>query len=333
MQNDNVTFALSELQAWGVCILLSACYVGALYLMPSRLRSLSRDNPSQIKARFVCVACSTAFAIASLSWLATPSAQGAPLATWIGLPPSGANETLVAVTLPLALTASLFLGPLVCLALITSLRRTHEWDSLHRWRPLERQRSLVSALLAELADRSGTADNPLGVVRNLVVGPVSEEVVFRGCFLPPLLASGVRRNTAICLSPFIFGLAHFHHLGEKLRQGHSLAAAVLPIVFQTFYTAIFGAFAAFVHVRTNHLLAPIACHVFCNFMGLPDFSFTQPLPGHLGCGPLAPLYPRRRLIWNAYIAGIVLFSALLGPLTSPALFGSYLWYVAAGKAP
>ncbi len=37
------------------------------------------------------------------------------------------------------------------------------------------------------------------------VGPIAEEVVFRGCFVPVLLGAGVLRTKIIWLSPLLFG--------------------------------------------------------------------------------------------------------------------------------
>lgn len=42
-------------------------------------------------------------------------------------------------------------------------------------------------------------------IRARQVGPIAEEVVFRGCFVPVLLGAGVSRVKNIWLSPLLFG--------------------------------------------------------------------------------------------------------------------------------
>eukprot|EP00118_Oscarella_pearsei_P009963 m.58934 g.58934 ORF g.58934 m.58934 type:complete len:95 (+) comp34846_c0_seq7:799-1083(+) len=59
----------------------------------------------------------------------------------------------------------------------------------------------------------------------------------------------------------------------------------------------------------GHLIAPVICHAFCNFMGFPDFGRIYELPRKQGA-----------LLSVAYVAGAIGFIALLNPLTSPKLF-------------
>jgi len=79
------------------------------------------------------------------------------------------------------------------------------------------------------------------------------------------------------------------------------------VAFQFGFTTVFGWYATFVFLRTGHLAAAVVAHAFCNFMGFPDFSA-------LSCHPV------RGLVRAAFALGIGLFCALLGPLTSPALY-------------
>lgn len=85
-----------------------------------------------------------------------------------------------------------------------------------------------------------------------------------------LIARAPVRQT-IFLSPVVFGLAHFHHFYEfrLSNPGVPLAAALARSVFQLGFTALFGAYATFIYLRTGSLLAVCAIHAFCNCMGLP----------------------------------------------------------------
>ncbi|KAG2469550.1 FACE2 protease, partial [Polypterus senegalus] len=88
-------------------------------------------------------------------------------------------------------------------------------------------------------------------MRNQVVAPLTEELVFRACMLPMLIpCAGLW--SAIFTCPLFFGVAHFHHVIELLRfrQG-TLSGIFLSAVFQFSYTAVFGAYTAFIFVRTG----------------------------------------------------------------------------------
>jgi prenyl protein peptidase len=75
----------------------------------------------------------------------------------------------------------------------------------------------------------------------------------------------------IFLTPLFFGVAHVHHLYEfMLTHPYTpLLPVLIRTLFQLTYTAIFGAFATFLYLRTGSLPAAILTHAFCNCMGLP----------------------------------------------------------------
>ena len=172
------------------------------------------------------------------------------------------------------------------------------------------------------------------VVRDLAVAPLAEEVVFRACLLPPLLAArrravvggggggGPPRGalspvSASWIAPLFFGVAHLHHLRERVRSlppAARLNGAVRSRIFlgamvQWTYTTLFGAYVSHVFVRTGSLAAVAAAHVVCNWMGLPDFG--------LFVDPASTLRGYRWLVAAMYLAGIWLF--VMG-FDSPAIF-------------
>ncbi|KAK0542439.1 CAAX prenyl protease [Tilletia horrida] len=182
------------------------------------------------------------------------------------------NHYLPALTLPLALTTCLFAGPLFV-----------DW--------------LGGTLLPGQAGWSWSENvaskyNNIWGLRNYLVGPLTEEIVFRACILNLHHASGSSNTVKIFVTPLYFG-----------------------VVFQFGYTTLFGWYADFVFLRTNSILAPIICHSFCNMMGLPDIASA--LEEH----------PKRRTaIIGAYLLGIATFSAMLWRATEPALYcGSVFW--------
>eukprot|EP00118_Oscarella_pearsei_P009966 m.58936 g.58936 ORF g.58936 m.58936 type:complete len:284 (+) comp34846_c0_seq8:25-876(+) len=260
-----------------LCLSLAVLFVGSLYLWPS---PFPRDHPNTIKKRCASVLISSIASILVL-WTCSSSSsssgkQGLPLYRWLGFKSQGLT---VALVYPLALTMILFLGPL----------------------------SMI------VADKDFYVDSsPRSFVwwRNFVIAPLSEEFVFRACMLPLLLPHlGSVWSVLIC--PLFFGVAHLHHVREQLIQRRDLPASTVWLngVFQLCYTSVFGAYSAWLFIRTGHLIAPVICHAFCNFMGFPDFGRIYELPRKQGA-----------LLSVAYVAGAIGFIALLNPLTSPKLF-------------
>nr|XP_054097085.1 CAAX prenyl protease 2 isoform X6 [Callithrix jacchus] len=146
-------------------------------------------------------------------------------------------------------------------------------------------------------------------LRNQVIAPLTEELVFRACMLP-MLAPCMGLGPAVFTCPLFFGVAHFHHIIEQLRfRQSSVGNIFLSAAFQFSYTAVFGAYTAFLFIRTGHLIGPVLCHSFCNYMGFPAV-----------CAALE--HPQRRPLLAGYALGVGLFLLLLQPLTDPRLYGS-----------
>lgn len=116
-----------------------------------------------------------------------------------------------------------------------------------------------------------------------------------------------------------------------LASERTLRPVLLLSVFQFSYTAVFGAYTAFLFIRTGeepfwgatwlaprrlepppclpgHLIGPVLCHSFCNYMGFPAVSS-------------AAEHPRRLTILSSYLLGVFLFLLLLFPFTDPSFYG------------
>jgi prenyl protein peptidase len=109
--------------------------------------------------------------------------------------------------------------------------------------------------------------------RNLVAGPVTEEIVFRSLLVPLQLLAHTSPTKIVFVTPLYFGIAHVHHLYE-FRLTHPEVPplpAVLRTIVQFTYTSLFGFFATFLYLRTGSVYTAIAAHMFCNWMGLPRF--------------------------------------------------------------
>ncbi|XP_032433263.1 CAAX prenyl protease 2-like isoform X2 [Xiphophorus hellerii] len=192
-------------------------------------------------------------------------------------------------------------------------------------------------------------------LRNQVVAPVTEELVFRGAMLP-MLVPCTGATAVIFIAPLLFGvgmtgnfgatmtsystkarqnapvdlqefccscynvcklyfnftvvLAHLHHIIEQLQLGKDNVRAIfLGAGIQFLYTTVFGVFAAFIFLRTGHIVGPVLCHSFCNSQGLPDIGS-------------ALSRPQRSAVLICYLTGVLLFLVMLFPFTDPFLYGA-----------
>ncbi|XP_035679008.1 CAAX prenyl protease 2-like isoform X1 [Branchiostoma floridae] len=275
------------------CFLLAVAYVGSLYAWKS---DLPRDHPATVKRRFVGVLLVTLLAPLYLWLISKDSAdpQGPHLLQWLGLQTEG---FLLASTLPLLLTMLLFLGPIaMCLTDGTC------------YSPITRGMMYIKYRYRDVL-----------WLRNFIVvcaAPFTEEFVFRACMLP-LLIPCLGPGLAVVVCPLFFGVAHIHHVFERLKTGdQSVKVIWMLTMFQFSYTTVFGAYTAFLFVRTGHLIGPYFCHAFCNEMGFPNFAdvFTG-----------SKL--RAVLLSVLYVAGLVLFLVFLWPATQASLYSNstYKW--------
>lgn len=270
-----------------VCCLLLACsYVGSLYVWRSEL---SRDHPTVIKRRFTSVLVVSGLSPLFLwTWREFTGVEtGSSLLALMGIRLEG---LIPAIVLPLLLTMVLFLGPLMQLAMDCP------------WSFIDGIRVAFDPWFWTLCA------SDMRWLRNQVVAPLTEELVFRACMLP-MLVPCAGPLTAIFTCPLFFGVAHFHHVIELLRfrQG-TLSGIFLSAVFQFSYTAVFGAYTAFIFIRTGHLVGPVLCHSFCNYMGFPAIS-------------TALEHPQRLSVLSSYLLGVLLFLLCLFPFTDPTYYG------------
>lgn len=159
-----------------------------------------RDHPTTVKKRFCSVfmvmLISPAFIYVLLLANTTTS-----ITIWqiMGFRTKG---FIIALFVPLLLTATLFLGP-ICAIIINGV-----------WK-----------LYLEPVYWVDCFKNILWI-RNHIVAPLSEEFTFRACMMPLLLQS-YRSTTAVLLTPLFFGVAHLHHNIERVRSGMDWKTALI----------------------------------------------------------------------------------------------------------
>jgi len=264
-----------------ICALFASTYVGSMYiwvlLLPLLnkgeeeriLRQLkNRDDPLTMKCRFVSATLSSIFCICLSLSLST-----SPLGPTLACMGIRFDFPIIASILPLGLVSILFLGPIALLV----------FDSES---PLD---------LSE----------PIFFIRNLLICPITEEIVFRGCIIPILMGSGLSRSFVIFVSPFFFGAAHLHHVFAGV--------PVISVLFQFGFTTVFGWLSGYIFVRTGSLLSAILVHSFCNMMGFPEFHRV-------------PSHREKNVLIVCFLSGIVFFFFLLGQMTEPSIFSNHVFY-------
>ncbi|KAF2118717.1 hypothetical protein BDV96DRAFT_361750 [Lophiotrema nucula] len=300
--------AIAPTTAATLSVIFTLIYVVPFYLSSATRPSqqLSRDAPSSIRARVQAVAFSCVASTALTVWVlhqygsATPGEMLKLLGVW----PISFFDT----ARTLLLVAILFAGPLFEAAIVEEglkdwIRGTHLREALSSW---------------------------IGY-RNFVVGPVSEELIWRALIIPLHILAKFSGKQIIFLTPLYFGIAHVHHLYE-FRLTHPqtpIMVAIFRSLFQFTYTSLFGFFAAFAFLRTGNLLSIILAHSFCNFMGLPRFWGRVGVEAGVPIGPPGAdkraddnsnIVQSRGVAWTvAYyvilVAGAYGFYAQLFPLT------------------
>ena len=116
------------------------------------------------------------------------------------------------------------------------------------------------------------------------------------------------------VNPLCFGVAHVHHLIEKINTGMRPINAIVQTLVQFTYTSIFGVIATLLFMRTGSIYAAILSHIVCNSVGLPDIDFMVSTSSrdssHYSC-----LYAYRFVHLVMHGLGLVLFACMILPLT------------------
>ncbi|PVI02003.1 Abi-domain-containing protein [Periconia macrospinosa] len=245
-------------------VLFTVIYVAPFYLSAATRPSpqLTRDAPSSIRARIRAVTFSCIVSVLLTVYVLYQFGNVSPADIFLllGLWPVSLMDT----ARTMLLVVILFAGPLFENGIVDG--------ELKGW---IKGRGLYESLSSWMG------------YRNYVVGPVSEELIWRSLIIPLHVLARFSGKRIIFLTPLYFGIAHLHHLYEfRLTNPRTpLLLAVLRSLFQFTYTSLFGFFAAFVFLRTGNVYSTILVHSFCNWMGLPRFW------GRVGVEPGEPIGP------------------------------------------
>ena len=319
MVHRSLLRSITPLIAIATCVALVGILVVPFYLLPRSIRDLPRNAPRHIVARFAVVALACVCAPLIVAALLTPAAR-APHSLWRWL---GVHTT--------ALVQASLVGPLLVMVLFAG--PLTEW-AIGSCAARRRARAAASAVAAAmpLDDAAAAATAPaarrapstllLVRARALLVAPISEEWIFRACMFPLIVSAGYGCSASLLMNGALFGVAHLHHIFDKVEQGMAWPRALKVVGFQFCFSSIFGTIASFLVLRTGHVTGAILAHAFCNLMGPPDLGFTS---------DRHPLHAHQRTIAVAYLVGIAAFALLLFPATNPTSFDSVLWATCAAN--
>jgi prenyl protein peptidase len=286
---------LTMKQAVSYCFALSVIFVGALYANPKRIRILERNDVRQIKWRSLTTSIVCVGSLVSYPFLFCTQRSEDPF--WA---PSllDIQRDVKAVSLVLTHTAILYFGPLLQTAveLYTAMKRDGPFSFAE----------YITALYKTYIRPIGwSVNSPLNAskrwvrLRNIVIAPFAEEIVFRACMVPALCSTGLDKLYVALLAPLFFGVAHAHHAVVRVRNGERLLVVVIQTVFQFIYTFLFGSYASYAYVQTGSLLAVALSHSFCNIMGMPNLSFL---------GRSSHEYGLRASLSALHLAGVLAFA-------------------------
>uniref|UniRef100_A0A7S1N1P2 intramembrane prenyl-peptidase Rce1 n=1 Tax=Eutreptiella gymnastica TaxID=73025 RepID=A0A7S1N1P2_9EUGL len=289
-----------------LAVMVTGSFVITMWLFRGATQA-SRDEPKTIRRRFA----STILVSAVSMWAVVfvqPNDTVSRLqhATEVATPLRRLGLVFAPYMLDVAYTmclnSCLFLGPLVLLCCEGWARRqrdvgragaaTRDADNV------DNQAACVSQSGSLLTTKGQAAENDgrqlLKLLRTYVVGPVTEEVVYRSAACYFLYFSGMSHTGTFLTSSGLFSLAHAHHLFELMYQeGIPLQQALFPVMFQMTFTFIFGMYGCYIYMGTGSLLCAVLLHTYCNWLGPPDFSFLGE--------------PHAALVGTAYIVGLAAF--------------------------
>lgn len=300
MSVDNTT-CLSLAKAVGFCAATSFSFVGSLYvLVPAKVRALDRNHKRQIIWRSFATGLVCLGAYVGKEYLLCPEHGQRAREVQPSLSPllSEVAHSLVASAKVLTHVVALYAGPIAHGFMFVHMYFRRQCSAT----PYDYLKSLYGYHLEPTVRALSFSSDNEGwmTLRNIVIAPFLEEVAFRTCMVPVLLAAGLGPLRVCWTAPLFFGVAHIHHAIQRLRDGTKPTLVAIQTVFQLTYTTLFGAYACYAYMQTRSTLAISLAHAYCNWMGLPSLVFLQ--TSHV-------LYERRRELMAVHVLGLAGFIA------------------------
>ena len=226
-------------------LLAAWAFVGSVYILPGGRKE--RDSNNAIIQRVIGVAVMTA---ASFSNFCYRKEQ------WSVISFSAIKDTLVQIVL---------------ISLLYSAQFIYEGLTLRlSLKPLE-------------GNTKVTWNQRLRALRDYVVGPICEEIVFRGAIHDIYAEDGIE-NKFVRENFLYFAPAHFHHgLMSHFTEDTPFKQAMLSSFRQFIITGLFATYTSFIFTRTQSIYPCIAAHMICNFFGPPQVTSKLSLYMNIAC--------------------------------------------------
>jgi membrane protease YdiL (CAAX protease family) len=145
----------------------------------------------------------------------------------------GLVSNFYGIFLAFSLVSILFLGPLIQISIESSFIDSNFKIS---YKPLQLFFSDLFQGVSNLIFKTWS-NSDFQNVRTLIVGPITEELVFRSCICSVLLLD-FDQNSTIFISSFFFGIAHTHHVIEHVIHGKkTFIQALLIVLIQCTFTS------------------------------------------------------------------------------------------------
>ena len=328
-----------------LCFLSASIYVFSLYLLPLEVRSLPRDHIKHVKWRMCTSSLSSLLTLAILAYYYESVRHNSYLHHISLMEALGLQLNLQALhaawTTTLLMTL-FYAGPFLTRLVTLVIMRSHHIDSYGKLLRLplktkdrvtsyEIVKSFIVSKIQVLESRGWLS------VRDHLFAPISEELVFRSIMVVWMLSkygmgSGIGDTSTSHVvwevarnCPLWFALAHVHHAWARVNANPWKTVLITTLV-QCLYTSIFGYIAVILLLRTGSILAPIVSHMICNLNGLPDIGFLYRPEQYRGATEFSCLYKYRFFITFVHIGGLVVFAAMLLPMTEAYAHTSALWY-------
>ena len=311
----------------GYCLSVTLFYILSLYLIPSSIRAKPRDDKLHIKFRMVAASTSTLVAVVAVYFLSSDTSTSSFF--------SINHVRRYLASLGLQLNVRVFCSSTITtigIMLIFYLGPISTWVSyyvfisrnnlVHVDGGVEARKGILTVrdMIRNDVDILRKQYNDIVILRNFIIAPITEELVFRSLlvfFLYPCYCSSW---SVIFVAPAWFSFAHVHHCYEKVRKGETLASALISSLVQASYTYIFGCIAALLFLRTGSIVSPIASHVICNFIGLPNVDFMNRRSSEYSA-----LFRYRWILLFLHGFGLLAFACCILPATKHLVHNSMYW--------
>ncbi len=233
-------------------VILCSIYVSMIYIIANPIHS-SRDSLKEIRSRMIAVMIGTVCCLcytALVSYFTSSHFSFYDLLFQMGFIPT---HFFYSIFYTLLLNTCLFWGPIVLEYTQGEQVKFFSFSSCKQF---------VRFLFFKEYDAIGLDE--LFLFRALLIGPITEELVYRSCMQPHV--NGIL-STAV-----LFAISHMHHLIEHILHGKlTLVNALMQVLFQFSYTFVFSVYTSHVFVKFNSIYCSILLHAMCNALGFPDF--------------------------------------------------------------